>query len=117
MGTRQNKCPGACNIGRINVALAQRHIGAIFPVKNVRKGRSVPDSQNDKCRQALGIGGDMGNINPLFDECPANELSHLFIADTAVLATSKLVGTHPPASDFLLTTGLCTNKIITNFYS
>ncbi len=65
----------------IEILLAKRHIGAIFAVKNQRKGLAIADPEHDQGRQARRVGVHAAHIDALAHQFFANEAPHMIGAD------------------------------------
>ena len=68
-------------IGRIDVALVERAVGAIVAIEDEREGLFVADAEQDKRGQPDRIGPDAGDVDALARALLADEAAHVLVAD------------------------------------
>ena len=72
---------GRLDIGLVDVVLAQRHVGAIGAIEDVRRVAIVAHAENDEGGQPIGIGDDAIDGDALAHELLADEAPHVLVAD------------------------------------
>ncbi len=78
-GDRQR--PGGCKGCRVDVRRLEAHVRAILAVEDVRKVLGALDAEQHESGQALRVGLDRGNVDPLGGERLAHEAAHVLVAD------------------------------------
>ncbi len=56
--------PGRGNEIAVDVLRGDRHVGAVGPIEDVRKGLPVANAQDHQRGQALGVGGHVPGVAP-----------------------------------------------------
>ena len=89
MGAAHQHRLGAFDIGRIDVALVERSIGAIVAIKDEREGLFVADAEQDERGEPHRIGADAGDVDALARATLADEAAHMLVADAGDEAASQ----------------------------
>ena len=77
---QQHTCCGADIFG-IDIALIERHVGAIFAIEDQRKRLLVADAEDHQSRQPFGIAADAAHIDAFARQFFADEAAHVIGAD------------------------------------
>ena len=83
MGAADQDRPGALDIRRIDVALVERAVGAIVPIKYQRKGLFVADAEQHQRGEPRGIGPDARDVDAFARALLADEPAHVLVADAS----------------------------------
>ena len=69
--------------GGVDVIFAQRHVSAVFPVKDQRKLMLIANAQDHQRRQPRRISGKAAHIDAFAHQLFADEAAHMLIANPA----------------------------------
>ena len=83
MRAGHHQSTGRGDEGLVDIALRQRHIGAVLAIEDQRKRLSVADAEDDQRRQALGIDLQPAGVDALALQLLADIAAHMLIADAA----------------------------------
>ena len=88
MGSADQNRARALDVGRVDVGLVERAVGAIVAIKDQRKGLLVADAEQDERGQPGRIGVDSCDVDPFPSALLADEAAHMLVADPGDQATS-----------------------------
>ena len=82
MGAAEEKRLGRGDEVAVEIALLDRHVGAVLAIEDQREGVAVANAEDDERGQALRIGLDVAGIDAFRFQGLADEATHMFVADT-----------------------------------
>ena len=82
MGAAEEKRLGRGDEVAVEIALLDRHVGAVLAIEDQREGVAVANAEDDERGQALRIGLDVAGIDAFRFQGLADEAAHMFVADT-----------------------------------
>ena len=72
---------GALDIGFVDVAFVERHVGAVLAIENQRESIRIADAQDDERSETFGIGFHAAYIDAIACKFFADETAHVIAAD------------------------------------